>query len=135
MRTDPLSDLISAIRNANLRGLEKVVTDHSRLKEHVANVLVEEGYLKAVKVVEEPRRGWTARILQVYLKYGPEGEKAITGLKRVSTPGRRIFTPVDKIPKVLDDLGVTVLSTSKGVLSNRSARQKRVGGELLCKVW
>lgn len=135
MRTDPLSDMISSLRNGNMRSQAKVVLDHSQLKEAVANVLVEEGFLKAVKVVEEERKGWKAKRLHLFLKYGPDGEKVITNFKRISTPGCRVFTPVDKIPKVLDGLGASVLSTSRGVLSDRGARAKKVGGELLLRVW
>ena len=135
MRTDPLADMLSSISNANERGHKKIVVDHSNLKERVANVIVEEGYLTSVKVVEEPTRKITRKFLHVYLKYGPDGERVLTSLKRVSRPGCRVFTPVEKIPKVLDDLGISVLSTSRGVVSHRVARKKRVGGELLCQVW
>lgn len=135
MRTDPLADMLSMIRNANMRGHEKIVMDHSNLKERVALVIQEEGYLNAVKVIEEPVRSLTRKFLHIYLKYGPDGEKIITGLKRVSKPGRRQYTSSATIPKVLDDLGISILSTSHGVVSHRTARQKRVGGELLCQVW
>jgi small subunit ribosomal protein S8 len=135
MRTDPLADMLSMIRNANLRRHEKVVVDHSGFKERVAAVLAEEGYLKAVKVVEEERRGAKRRFLHLYLKYAPGGRRVITGIKRVSKPGRRVYATVGRIPKVLDDLGISVLSTSRGVLSHRGAREKRVGGELVCQVW
>ena len=135
MRTDPLADMLSMIKNANMRGYERVVVDHSKLKERVAAVLKEEGYLKAVQVVEEDRRGTKRRFIHVYLKYGEGGEKVISGIKRVSKPGCRVYKTVGRIPKVLDDLGTSILTTSRGVMSHRAARKQKVGGELLCQVW
>ena len=135
MRTDPIADMLSMIANANQRGHEKIVVDHSHIKERVGNVLVEEGYLKATKVTEEQIKGTPRKFMHLYLKYGPEGERVIRGIKRVSKPGRRVYTSVERIPKVLDDLGISVLSTSSGVMSHRLARRKRIGGELLCQVW
>ncbi|OGG45946.1 MAG: 30S ribosomal protein S8 [Candidatus Handelsmanbacteria bacterium RIFCSPLOWO2_12_FULL_64_10] len=127
--------MLSMIKNANMRGYERVVVDHSKLKERVAAVLKEEGYLKAVQVVEEDRRGTKRRFIHVYLKYGEGGEKVISGIKRVSKPGCRVYKTVGRIPKVLDDLGTSILTTSRGVMSHRAARKQKVGGELLCQVW
>jgi small subunit ribosomal protein S8 len=132
MITDPLADMLSMIANATQRRHEKIVVGHSNLKQRVAQVIVDEGYLKAVKIVEEADK---RKSLHVYLKYGPDGQPVISGMRRVSKPGRRVYRAVRRIPKVLDDLGVSILSTSRGVVSHRGARKMRVGGELLCQVW
>jgi small subunit ribosomal protein S8 len=133
--TDPVADLLTAIRNANQRLLEKVVVPHSNLKERLLSVLKEEGFLSSYKIVDDPKHGPKKRELHVYLKYGPDRERVIRHLERVSKPGRRIFVQHDEIPKVQDGFGVAILSTPKGVLSSRRARASRTGGELLCKVW
>lgn len=135
MRTDPLSDMLSMINNANMRGHERIVVDHSKIKVRVAEVLRDEGYLKSVQVVEEDHHGQKRKFIHVYLKYGEDGAKVISGIKRISKPGCRVYKSVGRIPKVLDDLGASILSTSRGVMSHRAARKQKVGGELLCQVW
>lgn len=132
--TDPVADMIAILKNANTRRHEKTSVVHSRLKEGVAKVLKDEGFLADVKVIADealPAR----KLMWLYLKYGRDGERVITDIRRVSTPGRRIYRGIQDVGKVLDGLGVTVLSTSKGVLSNRKAKKLKVGGEILCKVW
>jgi small subunit ribosomal protein S8 len=131
--SDPVGDMIAMIKNANGRRHRRVMLPHSRVKEGVAKVLQAEGYLEDVKVTTDEKKK-ERRTLHLYLKYG-DGGPVITEITRVSTPGRRVFRAVDRIGKVLDGLGITVLSTSKGIMSDRRARQERVGGELICKVW
>lgn len=132
--SDPLGDMIAMIKNASTRRHRRIALPHARLKEGLIKVLISEGYLEDLKVIPEEKRP-QIKTLHVYLKYDSEGEPAITEIRRVSKPGRRIFRGVDRLERVLDGLGVTVLSTSKGILSDRQARKQRVGGELLCKVW
>lgn len=129
--SDPVGDMIAMIKNANARRHRRVSVRHSRMKEGICRVLREEGYLEDVRVVEEGG----ARYLHIYLKYDPEGEPVLTELRRVSRPGCRIFRGIDSIGKVRDGLGIAVLSTSKGILSDRQARRLRVGGEWICKAW
>lgn len=133
--TDPVGDMISAIRNAIQRRKPKVQVPHSRIKEGVARVLLAEGYLADIKIVEDEVKRLKRKFLHVYIKYDLEGVAAVSGIKRVSTPGRRVFAPVTRFPKVLDGLGISVLSTSKGILSSRQAKKEKVGGELICNVW
>jgi small subunit ribosomal protein S8 len=131
MMTDPIADMLTRIRNA-LR-IERPFVDipSSKLKVGIAEVLQREGYIWDFEVIEQAPQN----VLRVNLKYGPNGERVIQQLKRVSKPGRRSFSSVRAIPPVLDGLGISVLSTNQGVLSNREAQQKRVGGEVLCSVW
>ncbi len=133
---DPLGDMLAMIKNANTRGLEKVQLFHSNMKERVAKVLHSEGYLADVRVdKEEEGKKQTGKNLHLLLKYDPETGKALTDLKRVSKPGRRIFRGAGNLGKVQDGLGIWVLSTSQGVISDREAKTKNIGGEVLCKVW
>jgi len=128
--TDPIADLLTRIRNANHNGAPEVSIPYSKLKLEVANALRREGYLNGVKVEGEgPERN-----LLIALRYGPDGERVITKLDRVSKPGRRIYTNIKDIPRVRGGMGICVLSTSKGVLSDRECRKQLVGGELICKV-
>ncbi len=131
MMTDPIADMLTRIRNA-LR-IERPYVDipSSKLKVGIAEVLQREGYIWDFEVIEQHPQD----VLRVNLKYGPNGERVIQQLQRVSKPGRRRYTSIDGIPEVLDGLGISVLSTNQGVLSNREALQKRVGGEVLCSVW
>ncbi len=131
MVTDPIADLLTRIRNGSMAEHEKVDVPASKLKVRVAEILKEEGFIKNYRVVEDRRQG----VLRVYLKYGPGQERVITGLRRVSKPGRRLYVGADKIPSVLGGMGVAVLSTPRGVLPDREARRQRVGGEVLCFVW
>jgi len=131
MMTDPLSDMLTRIRNAGIAGHFETSCPSSRLKHGVAKVLREEGFLESVDVEGETGR----RVLRMRLRYGPEGRMIIDGLKRVSRPSRRVYVGAKEIPKVRNGLGIAVLSTNRGVLSDRSAREQSVGGELLCEVW
>lgn len=128
---DPISDLLNRLRNSMRAGHERVDVPASRLKEDLLKVLAEEGYVASYRRVEEMGR----RILRVALKYDPEGEPIINGLQRVSRSGRRIYSPAKAIPEVLGGLGISIISTSKGILTGRKAREARLGGEILCNVW
>ena len=131
MRTDPVADLLTRIRNASRAEHEKVDIPSSKLKVRVVEILKDEGFIKNFRVLDDTKQG----TLRVYLKYGPGNEKVISGLVRVSTPGRRIYVTHDKIPSILDRMGVTMISTSRSILTNRDARKERVGGEVLAYVW
>lgn len=133
--TDPVAAMLTMMRNGVKQYHPKVVVQHSRLKEGICQVLKEEGFILDYKVAEDPRHGAKKRTLHIYLKYGPDRERVIRGIERVSKPGRRVFVGVDSIPRTLDGFGITILSTSRGVLSDRRARAMRTGGELICKVW
>src|SRR3984957_21960 len=130
MMTDPIADMLTRIRNATMVHHDRVELPHSRLKEHLAGVLKSEGYIDDVRVgAEEPRQ------LTVVLRYGRDRASAIDGLRRVSTPGRRVYVRHDRIGKVCSGMGISILSTSRGVMTDRDAQKHRVGGELLCEVW
>ena len=129
--TDPVADMLTRIRNALLARHRTTDVPASRLKLAVARILKDEGFIVDVQRVDDSRQG----MLRIQLKYGPGGETVISGLERVSRPGRRVYCPAERIPEVLGGLGITVLSTSRGVLSGREARKQRVGGELLLNVW
>jgi small subunit ribosomal protein S8 len=131
MRSDPIADLLTRIRNASNAEHEKVDIPASRLKIRIAEVLKEEGFIKNFRVLEDSKQG----VLRVYLKYGPVNEKMISGLVRVSTPGRRVYVTHDRIPNVLGGMGLAIVSTSRGVVTDREARKQKVGGELLAYVW
>ena len=129
--TDPFADMLTRIRNANKARFKKVDIPCSNLKVSVAKILKDEGYIKNYKVVRNKKQG----ILTLYLKYDSNNNGIITGLKRMSKPGCRVYVKKDTIPKVLNGLGINILSTPKGVLVDRKARELQVGGELLCSVW
>lgn len=129
--TDPIADMLTRIRNANMALHEKVDVPSSRLKVEIAKVLKGEGFIKAYKVIDDKKQG----ILRVYLKYGPGNERVIAGLRRASKPGLRVYTKARNAPQVRRGAGVTILSTPKGVLTDRVAREEGVGGEVLCYVW
>ena len=131
MMTDPIADMLTRIRNASMARHERAEMPHSRLKEHVAGVLKAEGYLDDVRVSE----GEELKTLTVVLRYGRDRTSAIDGIRRVSTPGRRVYVRHDRIDRVCSGMGVSILSTSRGVMTDREARRQRVGGELLCEVW
>ena len=131
MRTDPVADLLTRIRNASRAEHEKVDIPSSRLKVRIAELLKEEGFIKNFRVLEDTKQG----TLRVYLKYGPGNERMISGLVRVSTPGRRVYARHDKLPTILGGMGVALLSTSRGVVTDRDARKQKVGGEVLAYVW
>ena len=129
--TDPLGDMLTRIRNAQMRRKQFVVTPNSKLRAWVLDVLKSEGYIKSYEIEKSPSG---TDIIKVSLKYF-DGEPVIKELKRVSTPGRRVYLGVDNLPKVRQGLGVAVVSTSKGIMSDSQARQSRVGGEVLCTVF
>jgi small subunit ribosomal protein S8 len=129
--TDPIADMLTRIRNASSARHEKVVIPASRLKLRIAEVLKEEGFIKDFLRHEEGPQG----AITVVLKYTTDRTPAITDIKRVSKPGLRRYVPTDSIPRVLNGMGIAILSTSKGVLVDREARKQKVGGELICTVW
>ncbi len=131
MRSDPIADMLTRIRNASRAEHEKVDIPASRLKQRIAELLKEEGFIKNFRVLEDSKQG----TLRVYLKYGSGNEKIISGLVRVSTPGRRVYVQHDRVPSVLGGIGVALVSTSRGVLTDREARKQKVGGEVLAYVW
>ena len=131
--TDPIADMLTRIRNANIAMHDEVRMPSSNLKEALAEVLEREGYIEGFLVEETPDR--TGRTLQVRMKYSPERARTISGIRRVSKPGLRVYSKSNEVPRVLGGLGVAVLSTSQGLLSDREARKRRVGGEVLCFVW
>jgi len=129
--TDPLADMLTRIRNANMAKHSKVDVPASKMKISVAKILKAEGYIKNYKLIKDRKHG----ILRIYLKYDEFNEAVITSLKRMSKPGRRLYVKKEDIPRVLNGMGIAVLSTSKGVLADRQARKLSVGGELLCSIW
>ncbi|HXX67769.1 MAG TPA: 30S ribosomal protein S8 [Polyangiaceae bacterium] len=131
MMTDPIADMLTRIRNATMARHDRVEMPHSKLKEHVAGVMKSEGYLDDVRVSE----GEEQRQLTLVLRYGRDRQSAIDGVRRVSTPGRRVYVRHDRIGRVCSGMGISILSTSRGVMTDREARRQRVGGELLCEVW
>jgi small subunit ribosomal protein S8 len=130
--TDPVADLLTRIRNAVTARKDKVDVPHSRLKEGVVDVLVREGFLKEKQVLELDK---SKRVIRVRLRYGPDGEKVISSIERVSKPGCRVYRAADELPKVQAGLGISVVSTSAGVMSDREARRSGVGGEVLASIW
>ncbi|MDH4065906.1 MAG: 30S ribosomal protein S8 [Acidobacteriota bacterium] len=136
--TDPIADMLTRIRNAVHSRHARVDLPASRLKADIAKILQDEGYIAGYKLVETPseRPGKAPRqVIRLFLKYGPGGEKVISGLERVSRPGRRIYSGHDGVPPVLGGLGVNILTTSRGVMTGRAAHKAGVGGEILCNVW
>ena len=129
--SDPLADFLTRIRNAGMVRYETVDVPMSNLKVGVAKVLREEGYIKDYQIIEDNKQG----ILRIELKYGPNDERVISGIRRVSKPGLRQYVKADDIPKVLSGLGISILSTSKGIMADREARRLRIGGEILCEAW
>lgn len=129
--TDPIADLLTRIRNANIVRHETVEVPSSNIKKAVANILVQEGYLKNI---EEYADG-AVSMLRLTMKYGQNKERVITGLKRISKPGLRVYCKNEEIPKVLNGLGVAIISTSKGILTDRDARKSGLGGEVICYIW
>jgi small subunit ribosomal protein S8 len=130
MLTDPIADMLTRIRNAVRIKAEKVDIPISKMKLEIAKILKEEGFIRAYKILKDRKQG----ILRVIPKY-TENESVITGIKRISKPGRRVYIGSDKIPKVMGGLGVAILTTSRGILSDRSCRRDNIGGEIICNVW
>ena len=129
--TDPVADMLTRIRNANTAKHEKVDVPASNLKKSIAQILLDEGYIKAYEIVDDGTQG----IIRITLKYLAGKEKVISGLRRVSKPGLRVYAGADELPKVLKGLGVAIISTSKGVMTDKAARANHVGGEVLAFVW
>ena len=129
--TDPIADFLTRIRNANMRKFDVVEAPASKIKRDIANILKTEGYVKDVEFIEDDKQG----IIRVFLKYGKDGEKVITNLKRISKPGLRVYVKSGEVPKVLNGLGTAVISTSEGVVTDKTARAKNIGGEVLAYVW
>ncbi|HSE93967.1 MAG TPA: 30S ribosomal protein S8 [Methylomirabilota bacterium] len=132
MRSDPIADMLTRVRNASRAEHEKVDIPSSKLKVRVAEILKNEGFIKNYRVLEDDKKQGT---LRVYLKYGPGNEQMISGLVRVSSPGRRVYVGHDRIPSILAGMGVTIVSTSRGVVTDRDARKQKIGGEVLAYVW
>ncbi len=132
--TDPIADMLTRLRNANTAYHDSVTMPHSRIKTNLAEILQQEGYISGWRV-EEPPAGTVGRALVLTLKYGPSRERSIAGLRRVSKPGLRVYAKSTNLPKVLGGLGVAVISTSQGLLTDRQAAKKGVGGEVLAYVW
>ena len=131
MMSDPVADLLTRIRNASRAEHEKVDIPASKLKMRITDLLKEEGFIKNYRLIEDAKQG----TLRVYLKYGAGNEKMISGLVRVSRPGRRVYVTKDRIPSILGGMGVAILSTSRGVMTDRESRKQQLGGEVLAYVW
>ena len=129
--TDPIADFLTRIRNANMVYIEKVEIPASKTKMSMANILKEEGYIKDVEYVEDGKQG----IIRVYMKYATNRERVISGLKRISRPGLRVYAKKDELPRVLGGLGIAIVTTSNGLMTDKKARKARLGGEVLCYVW
>lgn len=131
--TDPIADMLTRIRNAVTAKHTRVDMPASRIKADIARILTDEGYIQSYKLVEEP--GAVQKTLRLQLKYGPRGERIITGIERISRPGRRVYFGRDDVPTVLAGLGTSILTTSRGVMTGREAIKVGVGGEVLCNIW
>lgn len=129
--TDPVADFLTRIRNGNMVMHETVEVPGSRIKLSIARIMQEEGYIKDYEFVEDGKQG----VIRIYLKYGPDKRKVITGIKRISKPGLRVYVKKDEIPRVLGGLGTAVISTSKGLMSDKNARKQGLGGEVICYIW
>ena len=129
--TDPIADMLTRIRNANMVRHEKLEIPASKMKKEIAEILKREGFVRDVEFIEDNKQG----IIRIFLKYGGNNERVITGLKRISKPGLRVYAKTDEVPRVLNGLGIAIVSTSKGVLTDKEARAKQVGGEVLAYVW
>jgi len=129
--TDPIADMLTRIRNANTAKHETVDIPASNMKKAIAEILNEEGYIKGYQIIEDGKQG----VIRVTLKYGANKEKVISGIKRVSKPGLRKYAPADELPRVLKGLGIAIVSTSKGIMTDKKARELHVGGEILAFVW
>jgi small subunit ribosomal protein S8 len=132
--TDPIADMLTRLRNANQAYHDAVIMPYSKLKAGVADILQQEGYITSYKV-DEPAEGAVGKTLTVTLKYGQNRERSIAGIRRISKPGLRVYAKANGLPKVLGGLGVAIISTSQGLLTDRQANRKGVGGEVLAYVW
>ncbi len=131
--TDPIADMLTRVRNANTAMHDTTRMPSSKLKEALAAILEREGYIEGFSVHDDPGR--PGRVLEIQMKYTPERARTISGIRRISKPGLRVYRKAEDIPRVLGGLGVAVLSTNQGLMSDREARKRRVGGEILCYVW
>lgn len=129
--TDPVADLLTRVRNANMVNHEKVEIPASKVKKAIADIFKTEGYIKDCEFIDDGKQG----IIRIYLKYGTNKEKVISGLKRISKPGLRVYAKKDEIPRVLGGLGTAVISTSKGIMTDKDARKQGLGGEVVCYIW
>ena len=129
--TDPIADMLTRIRNANTVGHETVDIPASRMKKSIAGILTEEGYIKGFDVIDDNKQG----TIRVQMKYGPDKERVITGIKKISKPGLKVYAKANEVPRVLGGLGIAIISTSNGVISDKEARKLGVGGEVVCYVW
>ncbi|MBU5678114.1 30S ribosomal protein S8 [Alkaliphilus sp. MSJ-5] len=129
--TDPIADMLTRIRNANMVKHETVDVPASNLKKEIANILLEEGFIKGFDVIEDGKQG----LIRMQLKYGKNKEKVITGIKKISKPGLRVYAKKDEIPRVLGGLGIAIISTSKGIITDKVARKEGVGGEVIAYIW
>src|SRR6476660_1649830 len=129
--TDPIADMLTRIRNANMVRHEKLEVPASNIKKQIAEILKREGFVRDVEYIEDNKQG----ILRIFLKYGANNERVITGLKRISKPGLRVYAKADEVPRVLNGLGIALVSTSKGVMTDKDARQLQTGGEVVAYVW
>ena len=129
--TDPIADLLTRIRNASRAGHEQVEIPGSRLKLEVVKILAQEKFIRGYQFIQDDKQG----IIRVFLKYGAKRQPVLTGLKRVSKPGLRVYTPAEKLSRVQNGMGIAILSTSRGLLPDRECRRQHVGGEVICHVW
>ncbi|KLU59717.1 30S ribosomal protein S8 [Peptococcaceae bacterium CEB3] len=129
--SDPIADFLTRIRNAGLVYHDKVEIPASRIKKDIAELMKAEGLIKDVETIQDDKQG----VIRLYLKYGPNRERVISGLKRISRPGLRVYAKKDEVPKVLGGLGIAVISTSKGIMSDKQARKEGLGGEVVCYIW
>lgn len=129
--TDPIADLLTRIRNANMVRHDSLEVSSSKMKKEIVEILKREGFIRDVEYIDDNKQG----IIRVFLKYGPNNERVITGLKRISKPGLRVYAKADEVPKVLNGLGIAIISTSTGVITDKEARARKVGGEVLAYVW
>lgn len=129
--TDPVADMLTRIRNANTAGHKTVDVPASKLKKSIAGILADEGYISGFEVIEDDKQG----IIRITMKYGQKKEKVINGMKKISKPGLKVYAKANDVPKVLGGLGTAILTTSKGVVSDKAARELSVGGEVICYVW
>jgi small subunit ribosomal protein S8 len=129
--TDPIADMLTRIRNGNMAKHETVDVPASNMKKEIANILLEEGFIKGFDVIEDGKQG----LIRMQLKYGKNKEKVITGIKKISKPGLRVYAKKDEIPRVLGGLGIAIISTSKGIITDKVARKEGVGGEVIAYIW
>ncbi|WP_017729584.1 30S ribosomal protein S8 [Halalkalibacterium ligniniphilum] len=129
--TDPIADMLTRIRNANTVRHEKLELPASKVKKEIAEILKREGFIRDYEFIEDNKQG----VIRIFLKYGTTNERVITGLKRISKPGLRVYAKAGELPRVLGGLGIAIVSTSKGVMTDKEARQQQVGGEVLAYVW